>query len=405
VRVVHTIHTPWAPYGVAFSRDGTRLAIGGGSWYGGGGIVLIDCPSLAPTAAAALDLDQPTVSGVAFTADDRHVVATTWQSSQRPGPLLVHEARGARLLVTERIASAPDGAATGLALVPEHRALVRRHRVVAADTLALRELPRGVACDGSGAAAARIALLRGDRAVTGDHGVRDKSPDTGALVVAPLDRPHAAELVPVRECRRITAVASAGDTLYTGGGDGELDAWTPELAQHRLRGRTHRRRPGARGHLTWATYTPSSIVGICAVRGHGAFAVDAGGELTALDSLAPCQLPIDGTPRALAAHPDRPWLAVGIKQGGFADPQSVVAIVEVAPTTLDPAWRTPAVREMARAVDQHRTADDRFDAYALVVFADALEQAGADARVLAHLHDHDPTLRSCWVVDAALRVD
>ena len=399
MRVVHTIHTPWAPYAVAFSRDGTRLAIGGGSWYGGGGVVLIDCPTLAPAAHAALDLDQPTVSSLAFAADDGHLVATTWHASQRPGPLLVHEARGARLVVTARVASPPDGTPSGLALLPDHRALVRRHRVVAADTLALRELPRAVACDG--AANVRIAL-HGDRAVTGDHGVRDKSPETGALVIAPLDRPHAAQLAPVRDCRRVTAVASCGDTLYTGGGDGEIDAWTTDLRQHRLRERTQRGRPPARGHLTWASYTPSSIVGICAVRGHGAFAVDAGGQLTHIDSLATAELAIDGTPRALAAHPDRPWLAVGIKQGGFSDPQSVVAIVEVAPTTLEPAWRTPAVREMARAVDQHRSDDGCFDAYALVVFADALEQAGADARVLAHLHDHDPRLRSCWVVDAAL---
>jgi hypothetical protein len=37
-----------------FSRDGTRLAIGGGSWYGFGGILLVDLASgdtrLFPTA-------------------------------------------------------------------------------------------------------------------------------------------------------------------------------------------------------------------------------------------------------------------------------------------------------------------------------------------------------------------
>ena len=403
MRVVHTIQTPWAPYAVTFSRDGTRLAIGGGTWYGGGGIMLVDGRTLQPVSDAVLDLGQPTVSGVCFASDDSHVIATTWQSSQRSGPVLVHEQRDARLVVTARIPSALDGPPTGLALLGGNRALLRHHRVVAADMLRPCELPHDVAGDtGDGA---RVAIA-GDHAVTGDHGMRDKSPDTGALVFAPLLDLRAAELCPVRECRRVTAVACAGDTLWSGGGDGELDAWSwrDGWTQHRLRGAIPRSRPRSRGHLAWAAYTPASIVGICALPGLGAIAVDAGGELCALDPLATWQLPVPGTPRAIAAHPDRPWIAVGLKQGGFADPQSAVAIVEVAPTTLEPEWLTPAVREMARAVDLHRTPDGRFDPYAVVVFRDALEQAGAAARVLDHLRDHDPRLRSCWVVDAVLSV-
>ena len=41
MRVVRTLRTPWAPYSVMFSRDGTRLAVGGGSWYGNGVILLL----------------------------------------------------------------------------------------------------------------------------------------------------------------------------------------------------------------------------------------------------------------------------------------------------------------------------------------------------------------------------
>ena len=91
MRVVHTIQTPWAPYALTFSRDGTRLAIGGGTWYGGGGIMLVDGRTLQPVSDAVLDLGQPTVSGVCFASDDSHVIAATWQSSQRSGPVLVHE--------------------------------------------------------------------------------------------------------------------------------------------------------------------------------------------------------------------------------------------------------------------------------------------------------------------------
>ena len=42
IDLVRQIDTPWSPYAVTFSRDGSRLAVGGGSWYGHGGIMLLD---------------------------------------------------------------------------------------------------------------------------------------------------------------------------------------------------------------------------------------------------------------------------------------------------------------------------------------------------------------------------
>jgi hypothetical protein len=41
---VRQIETPWSLYAVTFSRDGSRLAMGGGSWYGHGGIIRLDMP-------------------------------------------------------------------------------------------------------------------------------------------------------------------------------------------------------------------------------------------------------------------------------------------------------------------------------------------------------------------------
>ena len=39
---IQTIETPWTPYAMTFARDGSRLAIAGGSWDGHGGIMLLD---------------------------------------------------------------------------------------------------------------------------------------------------------------------------------------------------------------------------------------------------------------------------------------------------------------------------------------------------------------------------
>ena len=41
MRLIKAIRTPWAPYALTFSRDGTRLAFGGESWYGHGGITVL----------------------------------------------------------------------------------------------------------------------------------------------------------------------------------------------------------------------------------------------------------------------------------------------------------------------------------------------------------------------------
>src|SRR5262249_36551992 len=87
MRMLRVIETPWAPYSVTFSRDGTRLAVGGGSWYGEGGLMLIDLASgqaevLDTAASASVRLS---VSGVCFSPDDRHLAASTWSSGHHHG--------------------------------------------------------------------------------------------------------------------------------------------------------------------------------------------------------------------------------------------------------------------------------------------------------------------------------
>jgi hypothetical protein len=67
------------------------------------------------------------------------------------------------------------------------------------------------------------------------------------------------------------------------------------------------------------------------------------------------------------------------------------------PVTLDPAWRTPAVVQVARSLYEERRFED------LPVLADALEEAGCqDAAVLGHCRGPGPHVRGCWVLDLVL---
>jgi hypothetical protein len=67
------------------------------------------------------------------------------------------------------------------------------------------------------------------------------------------------------------------------------------------------------------------------------------------------------------------------------------------PVSLDPAWRTPAVLQLAQALYDDRAFDQ------LPILADALEEAGCSSReVLDHCRSPGPHVRGCWVVDLVL---
>jgi hypothetical protein len=234
----------------------------------------------------------------------------------------------------------------------------------------------------------------------------------GGLVIAPLEvNSHEGEILPV--AGDITAIGAvpSGEGFLTGGRDGELLAWSwaGRWQQHRLRGATnHQAVHDPSLDITWATYTPNSIVGICHLPdGDRWVSVSAGGEVCLWEGTnltTTWRLPELGSPRSLAAHPDRPWIAVGVKKGGFARPQSAVVIVEVDPLALDPSWRTPTVLTLARAAQEECTASaGPLDPARLAILADALEEAGcADTRLLGHLRNHDRRLRGCWAVAGLL---
>ena len=113
VTLVRQIDTPWSPYAAAFSRDGTRLAVGGGAWYGQGGIMLLDLEGdhtgwldwvdvleVAPksmsrhVALTGVPASGPTVSGLCFSDDDRFLAASMWSASQRYAPTMLLEIEG-----------------------------------------------------------------------------------------------------------------------------------------------------------------------------------------------------------------------------------------------------------------------------------------------------------------------
>ena len=67
---------------------------------------------------------------------------------------------------------------------------------------------------------------------------------------------------------------------------------------------------------------------------------------------------------------------------------------------VDPAWKTPSVLALAKAIDADRTFDRTTE------LADLLAGAGCQQQdVLSHLREPGPHARGCWVIDSLVRVD
>jgi hypothetical protein len=153
-----------------------------------------------------------------------------------------------------------------------------------------------------------------------------------------LDAPL--EIVPVEECDRVTAIAAlpGNDGFVTGGSSGQIDRWSWDgrWRQQRIRAavpsKTARAASSAE-QAARAELLPERIVAIVTLAGSlDLVAVSAEGELLILRAGAEWEsvrIPFRGSPRSLAAHPLEPWVAVGIKQGDFGRPASVVAVFDV----------------------------------------------------------------------------
>jgi hypothetical protein len=440
MRVVHTINTPWAPYSVMFSRDGTRLAIGGGSWYGDGGILLVHLISQETRLFPCANLPAPgrqlgpfTVSGVCFSPDDRHLAASTWSSRQHAGPSLLFEVSGLDLTHRETLPlpqrrDYSDPTPTGVLLSGKY-IITRSHRASLDDVITVSHPSRALNIDRGAAphhlSSSRMIVAR-QSVITGCGGLISMQeleadpewPKSGraadGLVTIPLKGGRqGAQIIPAQDCRRITAIGArpVEEKFMTGGQDGEVDAWSWDgrWQQRRLRPPTNRSAGDSKGlDITWAAYTPNSVVGICSLADDTRWvSVSAAGEIGIWDEdtlACDWQLPEPGTARSLAAHPDKPWIAVGVKKGGFSRPQSAVVIVEVESLSLDPSWQTSTVLGLARAAQTERVSlEGPLDPARLAILADALEDAGcADVRLLGHLRNHDRRLRDCWIISGLL---
>ncbi len=74
------------------------------------------------------------------------------------------------------------------------------------------------------------------------------------------------------------------------------------------------------------------------------------------------------------------------------------------PPTIDPAWLTGTVKQLAQAAYEERELPSgHLDRHRLAVLADSLEEAGCqDAGLLGHLRSEQVHVRGCWAVDCLL---
>ena len=84
----------------------------------------------------------------------------------------------------------------------------------------------------------------------------------------------------------------------------------------------------------------------------------------------------------------------------------VVSALPIRPVALDPTvevWEGGLVVKLAASVYQERVLPSgHLDPQRLAVLADALEDAGADADLIAHLRSPGPHVRGCWAIDLLL---
>jgi hypothetical protein len=351
MRVLRTISTPWVPYSVIFSRDGSRIAIGGGGWYGDGGLMMVDLSSESIELFPCVDLPRgphdwvPTISGLCFSEDDRHLAVSSWRPRHHYAPTFVFEVSGLTVAHRATLSCADSWSCPTGVIFSSRYTITRNHRAAPDGVLVVHESPPELRIRADNIAQhwtnAHLVVVR-EEVITAGRGLAPGRTyednwrtvvdfrESGAavdegLVSVPLDaKVRTPQLIPVKACREVTAITATPDAsgFVTGGLEGELDRWSWRgcWRQERLR--------------EW-TYDSKSVVGICYVSG-GQYWVtlSSGGELDLMAGSAhhgSWQLPTPGSPRALAAHPARNWIAIGTKQSGGPDPKGVVDLIEIEP--------------------------------------------------------------------------
>ena len=364
---------------MTFSADGRRLAVGGGTFYGEGGLVLADLQSgeaVAKTSAELLPAAKDayasgTISSLCFAADDRVLAASRWGLRWEYLPPVLFAVEHLHAQYVHQFADRRNvpwhrACATGV-LLSGREIITRQHNPLGGRLLEISSLlpvsdppdvlstwplpsPAAVASDLQRQRRThhRLIVTRGS-VITETGGSRGTVvPDGKGEYVKPAVREGLVarslrdgtdSYIQVHGCRRISAICSLEPDLefITGGRDGELDRWTWNggWRQERLQDAQPVRRVDRRhwGRFLWVTYTPSSVVALAALPDPGAWlSVTAAGELARWDGGRPqaiWQIPVPGSPRALAVHPTLPLAAVGVKQALHGSPTSTVLIVGV----------------------------------------------------------------------------
>lgn len=99
--------------------------------------------------------------------------------------------------------------------------------------------------------------------------------------------------------------------------------------------------------------------------------------------------------RDVVGNPFRPW----VREDAFTRGNPAAApSVNVVRTT----WLTPAALCLAQFAYNRRGEDGTLDPLTLAALSDALEEAGCQGKLLAHLRSGGPHYRGCWALDLVL---
>jgi hypothetical protein len=356
MRVLQTFSTRWTPYSLTFLSNGSRLVIGGGTFYGKGGIAIIDLTTGDPEVFSCSDLVPrrserdwvPTVASLCLSDGDRYLAAATRSARFQPGPACLFELTGSRLALRQRFeyGHAAFGLTPTGVLLYDDVLLTRNISRDVSNVFRIWQLPRELKV--SVLAARPYLTHRGVTLVDGtvvtgsrweiEAAGRQKR-QSGLVFAGRQESTLNVSSLPVDATRQITAIVGtpSADQFLTGGFDGELDQWVRAGTTWTRQRIWRTTGPKRVKHDTWITYRANSVIGICYLAdGTHWISVDAGGEVrfwlgtTLIESW---MLPIAGSPRCLAAHPADNTFAIGVKQGGFAAPNSAVVIVRTELTT------------------------------------------------------------------------
>jgi hypothetical protein len=350
VNVIETIQVPWTPYGIAISPSGQRIAIGGGTWYGHGGIVirslagekelrlnwrdLLDERSLFSARQAAhiradpnllscpsIPIGIPAVSGVYFSDDDRFLAASMWGPCWTYAPTAIFEGSDNELRLRQAFVGArPSHCCHTGVLLHDGYVITRRHCIgrEAADPLLIQQLPPEwrVPTNGHGRQATSRAVVRRGSAITAAN-----PSNARCLVARALDGSAPLE-IEVSDARGVSSIcAGVDDDFFSGGPDGEIDRWKWDQGWHQIRVRG--RQAGHAQSKAVVGLVVTAAGRLVAIEQSGTLIVDVCGEASAMTVSQPGRL------RSIAAHPEREVVAVGIKGGGFSSPPSEVALVDL----------------------------------------------------------------------------